>query len=340
MDTCETLPGYPVTPVCDSLAGVAWELVGGITAEADNDLIKGAVRAVASVPDGLIRDEMILALHRKLRARGITRQTIRCEIESFRKCPDQPDVQCRSVSSLLGEAAPVGCGEMLVPPGFDLTCEGLYTEGSLVCGTPLLVNKLYRGRRRAALGLLVLCGGGWRELMVRERLLFSPRQLGAVLRDAGVPVATKGVQALAAYLDEFVNVNDARLPVVEEGVSGGTEAHAALQAVVEWALAHRSQFVGFEAEFSSRSQVVGVWRSGLYLAFLPSILRQVLEQNGFSYLGVLEAWEGEGWLKTGGDGRRQYPVRVPGVGQVKMVVLHDEAVAQVLDASETDRTGL
>jgi len=93
----------------------------------------------------------------------------------------------------------------------------------------------------------------------------------------------------------------------------------ALRDAMSWAHAHQEAFYGrhlADSHGTPRPPAGGwarKWEQGKaweYVAFFPTVLRSILQEEGYEPEAILAGWREKGWLKVTADDRKRYTKRV------------------------------
>lgn len=118
--------------------------------------------------------------------------------------------------------------------------------------------------------------------------------------------------------------------VWERSVASAGAADPAVRAlahVYEWAQVHESRF-WLRTLGKNYQGWAGIWRKGAWgeIAFVPSVLTEVLQQGGFQPDAVLAGWKDRKWIKL--DGNRSQVYRAFNGERSRMVVIRRVALQQ------------
>jgi putative DNA primase/helicase len=127
---------------------------------------------------------------------------------------------------------------------------------------------------------------------------------------------------------------------LEAEVAEGDRPSAALEYVIGWAVSNSQRFEGRERADMGGAVVpssgyAGKWRNADdwdEIAFLPPVLKGVLEDDGYEPQSILRAWRDRGWIDCR-DGKNTKPVRVGG-NLIRANVITREAANRVLGEEE------
>ena len=118
-------------------------------------------------------------------------------------------------------------------------------------------------------------------------------------------------------------------------------ARVALLHVVNWAYAHRGDFLSSRPTYGGKPPDrympaggwLGRWDAGnewVNIAFFEHVLVQVLQDGKFEEAAVLKSWHSRGYLQTNGDRRRTLRVRMEGRSTPSMIAIPRHIVEEVL----------
>lgn len=128
---------------------------------------------------------------------------------------------------------------------------------------------------------------------------------------------------------------------LSKDMRGGTVELSALRDIISWAYSHRKSFICQEGipSDSEGHTWFGIWAHEKFIAFFPTVLKDGLEELGYSADEIIPAWRLKGFLEAGEKDHHTKQVRyaINGVARARFYVIPMDVVKEyVNDLEEVD----